>query len=80
LCHRQAGQPDEAGKAVEALLQLPCADSVSLRVAARILLAAGRTDRALSAAKKFLPEAGPEDISGQLEALPPDVSPLFYNY
>jgi hypothetical protein len=49
-------------------------------VAARILLAAGRTDRALSAAKKFLPEAGPEDISGQLEALPPDVSPLFYNY
>jgi hypothetical protein len=80
LCHRQAGQPDEAGKAVEALLQLPCADSVSLRVAARILLAAGRTDRALSAAKKFLPEAGPEDISGQLEALPPDVPPLFYNY
>jgi hypothetical protein len=80
LCCRQAGQPDEAGKAVEALLQLPCADSVSLRVAARILLAAGRTDRALSAAKKFLPEAGPEDISGQLEALPPDVPPLFYNY
>ena len=80
LCHRQAGQPDEAGRVAEALMQLPCVDAVSLRVAARILLTAGQADRALSAAKRFMPGVGHESLSGQLEALPPDVPPLFYNY
>ena len=80
LCHQRAGEPEGAGQAIDVLLGLACADAVSLRVAARLLLAIGKSELALAAAQRVLPESQPESLSEQLETLPPDEPPLFYDY
>jgi hypothetical protein len=80
LCHQRAGETEGAGQAIDVLLGLACADAVSLRVAARLLLAIGKSELALAAAQRVLPEAQPENLSEQLETLPPDEPPLFYDY
>jgi hypothetical protein len=43
-------------------------------------LAIGKSELALAAAQRVLPESQPENLSEQLETLPPDEPPLFYDY